>query len=173
MRAVVRAQRDYARRKGVPWGISESACLGDSEENYGYAPFGIPELAMKRVDSDRLVISPYSTFLALAMDATEAVKNLRQMEHFEWTGRYGFYEAVDYSRAGGEVIRSWMAHHLGMSLLAAVNLLFGDPVRTHFHSEPQVLATELLLQERVPASALAEPEPVPPIPEAAQFVAPA
>ncbi|MEJ7606523.1 MAG: glucoamylase family protein [Bryobacteraceae bacterium] len=111
MEAAVRVQRDYARRKGVPWGISESACQSDSGADYGYSAFGVPDLAMKRVDRERLVISPYSTFLALLVDPREALKNLQRMQEFEWLGRYGFYEAVDYSHAGGQPVRSWMAHH--------------------------------------------------------------
>jgi hypothetical protein len=161
IRAVVRVQRDYARKKGVPWGISESACRGASGDTYGYAPFGIPAIALKRADTDTLVIAPYATFLAALIEPEAAVKNLRQMEEFGWLGRYGFYEAADYSHGGAEPVRLWMAHHQGMSLLAIVNLLFESPMQQYFHAEPQVLATELLLHERVPASALSDPEPVP------------
>lgn len=161
MKAVVRSQRQYGRRRGVPWGISESAYMTDGPEgDYGYEAFGVPELAMKRRDSQALVISPYSTFLAAGIDPNVAVENLRCMQEYGWFGRYGFYEAIDYSRAGGEAVRMWMAHHQGMSLLAIVNLLFNNPLRQYFHSEPQVLATELLLHERVPASALAEVDQV-------------
>jgi cyclic beta-1,2-glucan synthetase len=163
MRAVVRAQREYARRKGVPWGISESGCVGEPNCGYGYAPFGIPHVAMKRADTSKLVISPYSSFLAASVDPAAAIQNLRRMESYEWVGRYGFYEAIDYTRAGGEVVRSWMAHHQGMSLLAIVNLLFDNPMQRYFHAEPHVLATELLLHERVPAASLAEPD-APPLP---------
>jgi cyclic beta-1,2-glucan synthetase len=150
MKAVVRAQREYARRKGVPWGISESACLGEPGAEHCYAPFGIPDVAMKTMDRKALVISPYSSFLATMADPAAAVKNLRQMEEYGWSGRYGFYESIDYSRGGGEVIRIWMAHHQGMSLLAIANLMFGNPLQKYFHAEPHVLATELLLHERVP-----------------------
>ncbi len=150
MKGVVGAQREFARRKGVPWGISESACQGPGECDYGYAAFGIPELAMKRSEINALVVSPYSTFLALSTDPRAALGNLRRMEEFGWSGRYGFYEAIDYTGAGGNVIRSWMAHHEGMSLLAACNLLFDNPIQRYFHAEPQVMATELLLNERVP-----------------------
>jgi hypothetical protein len=158
MRSVVNVQRDYARRKGVPWGISESACSAEDECDYGYAAFGIPQLAMKRHEGDSLVISPYSTFLALSVDPHAAMDNLRRMAEFEWLGRYGFYEAVDYTHAGARVIRTWMAHHQGMSLLAACNVLFDDQIRRYFHAEPQVMATELLLHERVPAAVVVDAE---------------
>ena len=164
LRAAVHVQREYARRKGVPWGISESACLREGGE-YGYAPFGIPELAMKRMDEEKLVISPYSTFLAALLDPVSAVGNLRKLEEFGWSGRYGFYEAIDYTHAGGAPVRMWMAHHQGMSLLAIAALLAGNPLQEYFHAEPLVMATELLLHERVPAASLAEPdsEPLPAI----------
>jgi cyclic beta-1,2-glucan synthetase len=169
MRGVVNVQRDYARRKGVPWGISESACSSENECDYGYAAFGIQELAMKRHEADSLVISPYSTFLALSVDAQAAMENLRRMAEFDWLGRYGFYEAVDYSKAGARVIRIWMAHHQGMSLLAACNVLFDDRIQEYFHAEPQVMATELLLHERVPPAVVVDAElPVITAAEAAQ-----
>ena len=158
MRTAVHSQREYGRRRGVPWGISESAYLNGPNGAYGYRAFGVPELALRRKDSRHLVISPYSTFLAAAVDPASAVENLRQMQEFGWLGRYGFYEAVNYTRSGAEPMRMWMAHHQGMSLLAIVNLLFDNPMRRYFHAEPQVLATELLLHERVPAAALAEVE---------------
>ena len=164
-RAAARLQRDYGRRRGVPWGISESACLSDSSSEYGYGPFGLPELAMRRPEPHALVISPYSSFLAAAVDPTAAVENLRQMEEFGWLGRYGFYEAIQYTEAGGEAVRMWMAHHQGMSLLAIANLLCDNPLQRYFHSEPQVMATELLLHERLPVAALADADLVPAIKE--------
>jgi hypothetical protein len=160
MRAAVCSQREYGRRHGVPWGVSESACVSPSNGTYGYQAFGVPELAMRRRDSQHLVISPYSTFLAAAVDPTAAVANLRQMQEYGWLGRYGFYEAIAYSRSGAEAVRMWMAHHQGMSLLTIANLLFDHPLQQYFHSEPQVVATELLLHERIPAGALADLEHV-------------
>ncbi len=165
--AAVRVQREYARRKGVPWGISESACVSD-DGKYGYEPFGIPQLASKRMEDNVLVISPYSTMLAAMVDPDNAVKNLRQMQDFGWTGRYGFYEAIDYRHGGGgKLVRSWMAHHQGMGLLAICNLMFDGQVQRYFHAEPHVMSAELLLQERVPAGALAEAGETMPMPEAA------
>ena len=111
---------------------------------------------MDRKETDTLVISPYSTMMAAGFDSGAVVENLRQMQTFGWFGRYGYYEAIDYSRTGGEAVRMWMAHHQGMSLLALVNLLFDSPMRQYFHTEPQVKATELLLHERKPNGALAE-----------------
>jgi len=115
---------------------------------------------MRRRESRNLVISPYSTFLAATVDPAAAVANLRQMQEYGWLGRYGFYEAIAYSQSGAEPLCMWMAHHQGMSLLAITNLLFDNPLRQYFHAEPQVVATELLLHERVPAGALADLEHV-------------
>jgi len=50
-----------------------------------------------------------------------------------------------------------------MALLALCNLLFDNPLRRYFHAEPQVLATELLLDERMPTAAAAEAEAQPEI----------
>jgi cyclic beta-1,2-glucan synthetase len=161
MKTAVRSQREYGRRRGTPWGISESAFLSGPNGEYGYGAFGVPELAMERKESRALVISPYSSYLAAGVDPAAAVENLHRMKEFGWFGRYGFYEAIDYTRAGADPVRMWMAHHQGMSLLAIVNLLFDNPLRQYFHTEPQVLATELLLQERVPAAALVEVDQAP------------
>jgi len=157
VRAVIRAQREDARRKGVPRGISEAACL--AKERFGYKAFGLPELALHRVPKS-VVVSPYACFLAAALEPAAVVANLRQMEEFGWTGRYGYYESIQYTSGGAEPIRIWMAHHQGMSLLAITNLLFDNQIQQYFHAEPQVMATELLLHERVPDVATAAPRPM-------------
>ncbi len=158
-RTAVRRHIRYGRQCGVPWGISESAFAAmDAEHNYQYQSFGVPGLGLKRGLANDLVIAPYATMLA-AMDCPrQAVTNLRRLalEHIE--GHFGFYEAVDYTKdrlaphARSAVVRCYMAHHQGMALVALGNCLLGDPVPRRFHREPMVRATELLLQERVPAS---------------------
>ena len=137
--------------KGIPWGISESG-FGTMDPNgrYGYQAFGIPALALKYGAEDGPVISPYSTFLTLPFARKEAISNLRRMAGMGWTGLYGLYEAADY-RAGTKepvMVRSWMAHHQGMSLLALTNLLSHDVFQRWFHANPRVRAAELLLHER-------------------------
>jgi hypothetical protein len=153
--AAVRAHRRYAATRGIPWGISESAyARKDDSGNYRYYAFGIPLLAVKKSETDELVISPYSTFLALQADPIEAVKNLHKMHKLKWTGAYGFYDAAEFSPTGPfwrrnhEVVRCWMAHHQGMSLLSMANLLCDGVSQRWFHANPQVQATELLLQEK-------------------------
>ncbi|MEX2260655.1 MAG: glucoamylase family protein [Bryobacteraceae bacterium] len=153
VRAAVAVQRSSGRRFGLPWGISESACGRDASSEYAYAAFGVPELALKRRrESESLVISPYSTFLALSSNPRAAVRNIRRMTELGWNGPYGFIEAADYgpNARGCHPIRTWMAHHQGMILLSICNLLADAPFQKHFHAEPHALATELLLHERVP-----------------------
>jgi cyclic beta-1,2-glucan synthetase len=157
IRAVVRVQRLFGSQKGIPWGISESAFVGEGGEN-GYAAIGIRALSLKQHDSDALVTAPYASLLALMIDPPTALENLHRMEESGWAGRYGFYEAIDHTGGAPEVIRYWMAHHQGMALLAICDLLFDHVMQRYFHAEPQVLATELLLSERLPTAVLAEPE---------------
>ncbi len=146
--AVVATQRAHVR--GIPWGISESGfAKTDAQGRYGYQAWGVPALALKYGAEDGPVISPYSTFLTLPFARREALENLRRMSGMGWGGGYGFYEAADYT-AGAEprLVRSWMAHHQGMSLLAVTNLLRGNVVQRWFHTNPRVRAAELLLHER-------------------------
>ena len=154
--AAVRSQQAYAASKGVPWGISESAHAQlDEAGNYQYYAFGLPHLAQRKSVLKALVISPYSTFLALLTDPSAAIRNLRRMAEMGWFGSYGFYESADYGsrrhrfwQHSYQLVRCWMAHHQGMSLLALANFLKGNVVQRWFHSDRRVQATELLLQEK-------------------------
>jgi hypothetical protein len=154
--AAVRAQRAYTAGPNIPWGVSESAYLKTDEAgNYQYYAFGLPHLALRNSGLNRLVVSPYSTFLALHVDASEALKNLRKMHRDGWFGAYGFYEAADFGssprrsrRHHRELVRCWMAHHQGMTLLSIANFLQDDVVQRWFHADPRVQATELLLHEK-------------------------
>ena len=151
LQAAVEIQRDYGRRHNIPWGISEAGYAEqDPAGHYHYQAYGIPEMALKWDATAGPVVSPYSSFLALGTDAPSAMKNLRRMAKAGWVGAYGFYESVDYSQTGGQakLVREWMAHHQGMSLLAILNLLNDNIVQTWFHSNPQLQATELLLHEK-------------------------
>src|SRR3982075_4177163 len=154
--AAVRSQQAYADSKRIPWGISESAYSRmDEAGNYQYHAFGIPHLALSKGELKALVVSPYSTFLALNVDPSAALENLRRMENLGWNGACGFFEAADYtifrscfrwSRC--QVVRAWMAHHQGMSLVALGNFLCDNVVQRWFHSDRRVQATELLLHEK-------------------------
>ena len=162
----VQVQRAYADDLGIPWGISECAfCSKDDGGNYQYHAFGVPQLAIHKVDQDGPVVSPYSTFMALTVDSVAALKNLRNLEHKRALGAYGFYEALDFNPTRCrsrlrrfELVRCWMAHHQGMSLLSVANFLHEEVVQRWFHSHPRVQATELLLQEK-PSAHVRTPRP--------------
>jgi cyclic beta-1,2-glucan synthetase len=171
--AVVDRQIEYARRRGVPWGISESGyAFTDRAGSYQYKAFGVPGLGLKRGLSDDLVIAPYATALAALVNPAAAADNLRRLAGAGLDGRFGFYEALDYRPrasnadiAPGEPsrptpVKAFFAHHQGMSLVAIANVLCHDAFVSRFHADPRVQATELLLQERVPREAiLSEPRP--------------
>ena len=156
-KAVVARQIAYGHEQKVPWGVSESAYNArDLQFNYQYGPFGVPGLGLKRGLSEDLVIAPYATALAAMIAPRAGVENLLLLEQTGALARYGFYEAIDYTSERMPqdvkyvVIRSFMAHHQGMSLVALDNVLHGDVMQGRFHDDPLVQATELLLQERIP-----------------------
>ncbi len=158
--AAVARQIEYGRQERVPWGISESGFSAlDAALDYQYQSFGVPGLGLKRGLARDLVIAPYATALALMVRPQAATDNFRALAAEQGDGPFGFYEAVDFTRdrlrerRRSAVVRSFMAHHQGMSLVALANCLLGDPMPRRFHAEPMVRATELLLQERVPAAA--------------------
>lgn len=148
LESAVRIQRDHV--KNIPWGISESGFAKmDPQGRYGYQAWGIPKLALKYGAEDGPVISPYSSFLALSIFRRETISNLRRMAKLGWMGAYGFYEAADYTEGNTpQLVRSWMAHHQGMCLLAVTNLLKDNIVQRWFHATPRVRAAELLLHEK-------------------------
>jgi cyclic beta-1,2-glucan glucanotransferase len=157
VRAAVRAQQAYAANRRVPWGISEAAFSErDADGNYQYAAFGVPCLGLSVARRGTLVISPYSSCLALQVDPITAVRNLRYMAKRKWLGKYGFYESADYTKGLNnrflapqcELVRCWMAHHQGMSLTSLSNVFHNNVFQRWFHAEPLVQASELILQER-------------------------
>ena len=125
--------------------------------HYHYQAFGIPSIALKWDAVAGPVVSPYSTCLALGVDPVEALRNLRHMAKLGWIGAFGFYEAADYQKSvkTPELVREWMAHHQGMSILAILNLLHDNLVQTWFLANAHLRATALLLHEKpIPQSTL-------------------
>ncbi len=156
-KAAVSRQIQYGRQRAVPWGISESCYNAtDLHQVYQYRAFGVPGLGFKRGLGDDLVVAPYASALALTVAPREACQNLQTLAANGFIGDYGFYEAIDYTPSrvprGSDhaVVRTFMAHHQGMSLLAFGDVLLGRPMQRRFMSDPLVRATQLLLQERVP-----------------------
>jgi cyclic beta-1,2-glucan synthetase len=164
-RLVVRRQQDYGRSLGIPWGVSESAYNArDLEFTYQYLNFGVPGLGLKRGLAENAVIAPYATGLAAMVDAAGACANFERLTTMGAQGRYGFYEALDFTRSrlpGGvwfALVRNYMAHHQGMTIVAIANVLDDGRMRSRFHREPMIEACELLMQERMPRDvAIAQP----------------
>ena len=156
-KAAVKKQIEYGKKRGVPWGISESGYnMIDVHLNYQYRAFGVPGLGFKRGLSEDLVITPYASALALMVQPEQACSNLQRIAADGAAGRYGLYEAIDYTPSrlprgqSKAVIRSFMAHHQGMSLLSLANVLLDRPMQRRFESDRLFQATLLLLQERIP-----------------------
>ena len=160
-RLVVARQMSYAAELGVPWGISESAFSArDLEQTYQYSSFGVPGLGLKRGLSEDVVVAPYATALGAMIQPQAAVRNFARLRSAGAAGRFGFREALDYTArrlpegAAVAIVKSYMAHHQGMALVALGNVLNDRAMVERFHADPIVEATELLLQERVPRDVL-------------------
>jgi cellobiose phosphorylase len=154
-RGAVRRHISLGGDQGTPWGVSESAYnLRDRHRIYQYRAFGVPDLALKRGLGRDLVVAPYAAALAAMVDAPRALENLARLEQLGMLGSYGFYEAVDYTRPEpGErhaIVRAYMAHHVGMTLVAMTNVLTAQQWQHRFHEDPLVRSAELLLHERIP-----------------------
>ena len=165
MRGAVERQVRYGRQRGVPWGISESGYhTTDAHLNYQYRAFGVPGLGLKRGLAADLVVAPYAAIMALMVDPKAAVTNMERLAAEGLASAYGFYEAIDYTPSRlprGEksaIVRSHMAHHQGMALLALAYLLLDRPMQRRFESDPALQSTLLLLQERVPRAVPFHPE---------------
>jgi cyclic beta-1,2-glucan synthetase len=173
-RSIVRRQIDYAWELGVPWGISESAYnFVNRRGDYQYKAFGVPGLGLKRGLGDDLVVAPYACALALPVDPLRATANLRRLAREGVEGRYGYFESIDYTPRQGEpraptpkdhragvVVRTYLAHHQGMTMTALANALEESIMVRRFHADPRIQATELLLQEKMTLAApISRPRP--------------
>ena len=154
---VIKSQMKYGKKLNMPWGSSESSFNSlDMHLDYQYKAIGIPWLGLKRGLIEDAVSTPYASFLALMVAPYEATENLKHLQSEGMEGAYGFFEAADYTpeRLGFEtrrvIIKSYMAHHQGMSLMAVNNALKDDLMQLRFHKDPFMKAAQLLLQEKVP-----------------------
>ncbi len=159
-KAAVERQIDYGKQRGVPWGMSESGYnTVDVHLNYQYRVFGVPGLGLKRGLAADLVVAPYASVLALMVTPEAACLNLQRLAAAGLEGKFGFYEAIDYTASrqrrseSSTIVRSFMAHHQGMSLLSLAYLLLNRPMQGRFESDPLFQATMLLLHERIPREA--------------------
>src|SRR5208337_4684442 len=156
-KAAVERQIEYGKKRAVPWGISESGYNAiDIQLNYQYRAFGVPGLGFQRGLAEDLVIAPYASALALMVAPEKACLNLEQLTAEGFEGKFGFYEAIDYTPSrlprgqSSALVRSFMSHHQGMIFLSLAYLLLDRPMQKRFESDPLFQATMLLLQERIP-----------------------
>ena len=155
----VKSQIKFAKTRSMPWGMSESAFNSlDKRNDYQYKAIGVPWLGLKRGLNEDSVVAPYATFLALLVNPEEAIKNIARLKEEQIEGPYGFYEAADYTKERlyfepkRVVIKSFMAHHQGMSLLAIHEYLNHSRMQDRFAKNPEIRAYRHLLQEKVPAN---------------------
>jgi cyclic beta-1,2-glucan synthetase len=166
-RGVIASQRKYAEKYQIPFGISESGYYAfDYQMNYQYRAFGVPGLGLDRDLGKNLVVAPYATIMSLPYAGTAALQAMQQFEKMDANGEFGFFEAVDFTTGRmpkGEryqVIKSYMAHHQGMSMLTLANLLTENLMINRFHADLRVRAADLLLQERIPEKTAFIEEPI-------------
>ncbi|HTB21807.1 MAG TPA: glucoamylase family protein [bacterium] len=156
-RAVVKRQIRFGLRRGLPWGVSESACnIRDKDMTYQYSDFGVEGLGLKGGLARHKVVAPYATALALMVDPLPAAANLERLAALGAMGVFGYYDAVDFGDERlpeGEdwaVVKTYMAHHQGMTLVSLVNALKGGLMQSRFQAVPMLKSAALLLQERTP-----------------------
>ncbi|HSF89390.1 MAG TPA: glucoamylase family protein, partial [Saprospiraceae bacterium] len=156
-KGAVRRQIEYGQRRGLPWGLSESCfSMVHANMDYMYRAFGVPGLGLKRGLADDYVVAPYATIMALMIEPDEAYENLQAMSSQGFEGKWGFYEAIDYTASRLQrgqtesVVKAFMAHHHGMSLLSLAYLLRDQPMQKRFQADLQFQTSLLLLQEKIP-----------------------
>jgi len=162
---VVKTQIKYGLSKNTPWGISESCYHAfDIALNYQYRAFGVPHLGLKRGLVNDLVIAPYATIMAIDIDPNECINNIQRLKQLGAEGEFGLYEAVDFTDSRlneGQkcaIVKSYMVHHQGMSMLAFVNLFKDNVMQARFHNNPQIKAVDALIQEKFPSNVIISKE---------------
>ncbi len=158
---MIMSQMEYAKKLKIPWGISEAAFnLKDLNSNYQYKAFGIPWLGLKRGLADEMVVSTYGSVLAITDYPKEVYNNLKILEQYGMDGKYGFYESIDFTPERLEkgkqasIVRTYMAHHQSLILLSINNLFNDNILQKRFIENPEINAVNILLQERMPETAI-------------------
>lgn len=158
---MIMSQKEYCKRLGIPWGISEAAFnLKDLNNNYQYKAFGIPWLGLKRGLGDDMVVSSYGSILALTEQPKNVVENIRKLDKQGMYQKYGFYESIDYTASRlrkshtYELVKTYMAHHQALILLTINNYFNQNILQTRFMDNPELQGTQILLQERMPENVI-------------------
>ena len=162
---VIKTQIKYGLSKNIPWGISESGYHSfDIALNYQYRAFGVPHLGLKRGLLNDIVIAPYATIMAIDINPSECNSNIQRLKQIGAEGQFGFYEAIDFTDARLDegqkcaIVKSYMVHHQGMSMLALVNFFKDNVMQTRFHKNPQIKAVDALIQEKSPNNVIISKE---------------
>ena len=158
---MIMCQQEYSKKLKIPWGISESAFnIKDLKSNYQYKAFGIPWLGLKRGLADEMVVAPYGSILAISEKPKDVINNLKVLEQYGALDKYGFFEAIDFTPERVEkgktavVVKTYMAHHQGLILIAINNFLNNNILKKLFIKNPEIEATKVLLQERIPETSV-------------------
>ncbi|HSP40615.1 MAG TPA: glucoamylase family protein, partial [Gillisia sp.] len=165
---VINWQKEYGDKRDLPWGFSESAYYFlNIDMHYQYRTFGVPGLGLKRGLADEYVVAPYASLLALMVDPKISIQNLKRIEKSGGLGVLGFYDAIDYTPSHlladepFKIVKTYMVHHHGMSLIALDNFLNGWTINNNFHADSSIRSCELILQERIPRGVpIKEPHPI-------------
>ena len=154
---VIRSQIKYGKDRNLPWGTSESGLyMFDLNLNYQYKAFGVPDLGLKRGLINDMVVSPYSTILALPYNPLSSIINIKKLIDEGAEGKFGLYEALDYTPGripkdnNHAIVTSFMSHHQGMILASFNNYFNNNIIVERFHSIPLVKTGEYLLYEKIP-----------------------
>ena len=164
--AGVMEQQIFGTAQSLPWGVSESAYFAqDHSLAYQYSPFGVPRLALRRTPATDKVVAPYASLMATMLRPKEAIANLRRMELLNARGEYGFMDAIDFTVARQphgqpfSIVKNYMAHHQGMTLVALCNVLCAQAPQRWFAQMPLVAAYDTLLHERCPQQIIGSANP--------------
>lgn len=146
----IRAQRAFMRNAGeenMPWGISETAYNElDDAQNYKYHAFGVPYLKFQNTTPDRIVLSPYSSLMAIGVDDRAVYDNMQRFKRLGMYDEYGFYES--YDDEDHVPVKAHYAHHQGMILASLANYLGNRCLQRYFMQEPAMRSMDTLLKEK-------------------------
>ena len=151
---VLKEQISFGKKNKIPYGISESAYYRfDKQLNYQYRAFGVPSLGLRPDLYKFLVVSPYSSFISMSYNFKKFINNIKKLNDVNASDKCGFYDAIDYMFSEGKeykkpnVIKTYMCHHKGMSLVSLNNYFNGDIMKNRFHNNPVMKSAEILLEE--------------------------
>ena len=155
----IRAQRAFIRNsdlgREMPWGISETAYNElDDAKNYKYHAFGVPYLKFQNTTPDRIVVSPYSSIMAIGIDDRAVYHNMQNLKRLGMYDEYGFYES--YDEEDNAAVYAHYAHHQGMILASLANYLTAGSgqgqhsgcIQRYFMHDPAMQSMETLLKEK-------------------------